>query len=460
MTINEIATGTDAGTAAALRDALGDRILLAGDPGYAEASTPWNVAVVQRPFAVARPESAEDVVDVVRAARAAGLRVAPQSTGHGAGSFLGADLSRTVLVSLARLRGVVVDPVARTARVLGGSHWNDVLEAAAPHGLTALHGSAGDVSVAGYALSGGLSFYVRSHGLAVNTVREVQIVTADGALLRASADEHPDLFWAVRGGGGAFGVVVSIELDLLPIPDVCAGMLLWPAERAPEVARAWAAWTATAPETATTSLRVMNFPPMPELPPFLSGRSVVVIDGAIEDADAAASALLEPLRALAPEKDTFARMPSAALVQVHMDPPTPTPALSEHVVLGSFPAEAADAFVAAAATPGLFIQEIRHVGGAAARRPAHGGAIASLTGEFVAHTVAVVPVPEMAELAAGAVRAGLAATAPWEIASRSLTFVETADYDRAAAFGASWERLRRLKAEYDPTGMFTAARAV
>src|SRR5690606_18792808 len=138
------------------------------------------------PFAVARPESAEDVVAVVRAAVEAGLRVAPQSTGHGAGALSGTDLSDAVIVSLAGMRGATVDLAARTARVLGGSQWHDVLEASAPHGLTAMHGSAGDVSVAGYGLSGGLSFYGRRHGLAVNTVREVQLVTADGSLVRAS----------------------------------------------------------------------------------------------------------------------------------------------------------------------------------------------------------------------------------------------------------------------------------
>ena len=169
----------------------------------------------------------------MRAAGAAGLRVAPQSTGHGAGALADTDLSNVVLVSLARLRGVTVDPVARTARVLGGTHWNDVLAAAAPHGLTGMHGSAGDVSVAGYALSGGLSFYGRAHGLAVNSVHAVTLVTAAGALVTATADENSDLFWAVRGGSGAFGIVVSLEIDLLPYADVFAGMLLWDASARP-----------------------------------------------------------------------------------------------------------------------------------------------------------------------------------------------------------------------------------
>jgi len=226
MTISDT-TLTTGERAAELKRALGDRVLIAGDPGYDEARMPWNVAVDQRPLAVVRPETAEEVVEAVRAAAASGLRIAPQSTGHAAAALADTDLSDVVLVSLAGLRGATVDPHARTARVLGGSLWNDVLEAAAPHGLTALHGSAGDVSVAGYTLNGGVSFYGRTHGLAVNTVRSVQIATADGSIVRASADENPDLFWAVRGGSGAFGVVVSLEIDLVPYADVFAGMLLW-----------------------------------------------------------------------------------------------------------------------------------------------------------------------------------------------------------------------------------------
>jgi len=464
MSLNDLAIDVPqaaAGAAAAeLRAALGARVLLRGDRGFDAARTPWNVAVSQHPFAVALPESADDVVDVVRAATLSGLRVAPQSTGHAAGALADTDLTHTVLVSLKALRGVAVDPEARTARVLGGSLWNDVLEAAGPHGLTALHGSAGDVSVVGYTLSGGLSFYARAHGLAVNAVRAIEVVTAEGTLVRASETEHPDLFWALRGGSGAFGVVVAIEIDLLPIAEVFAGMLLWDASRAADVAQAWAQWTGTAPETATTTLRIMNFPPLPQLPPFLSGRSVVVIDGAIDETDAAASALLAPLRALEPEIDTFARIPAPALVGVHMDPPEPTPSVTWHATLGALPSEAVDAFIAAGQIPGVFVQEVRHVGGAANHRPVGGGAIASLDGQYLVHTIGMVPVPEALPAATAAVRAGVAALEPWRIDALALTFIDAPGADRAAAFGSAWTRLRQLKLAYDPANLFAAARPV
>jgi FAD/FMN-containing dehydrogenase len=464
MSLNDLAIDvprTAAGAAAAeLRAALGDRVLLPGDAGFDAARTPWNTAVAQHPFAVALPASAEDVIDMVRAATLSGLRIAPQSTGHGAGALAGTDLRHTVLVSLRGLRGVEVDAAARTARLLGGSLWNDVLEAAAPHGLTAPHGSAGDVSVVGYMLSGGLSFYARAHGLAVNAVRAVEVVTADGTLVRASEDEHPDLFWALRGGSGAFGVVVAMEIDLLPLADIFAGMLLWDAARAAEVSRAWAEWTKSAPETATTTLRILNLPPLPDLPPFLSGRSVVVIDGAIEETDAAASALLEPLRALQPEIDTFARIPAPALIGVHMDPPEPTPSANHHAMLGDLPDAAVQAFVGAAATPGIFVQELRHLGGAASRRPAGGGAIASLAGEYLVHAISMAPVPEALPAATAAVHAGVAALAPWRVEALALTFIEEPGADHAAAFGPAWARLRGLKLAYDPANLFAAARPV
>ncbi len=443
-----------------LRDALGDRIILADDPRYDAARMPWNVAIDQRPFAVAQPETAEEVVDVVRAAVASGLRVAPQSTGHGARALADSDLSGVVLVSLARLRGVTVNPEARTARVLGGSHWNDVLEAAAPHGLTGMHGSAGDVSVAGYALSGGLSFYGRTHGLAVNTIHAVTLVTAAGALVTASADENSDLFWAVRGGSGAFGIIVSLEIELLPYADVFAGMLLWDASRAPEVSRAWIAWTATAPESATTTLRIMHFPPLPELPPFLSGRSLVIIDGAILETDATASALLAPLRELQPEMDTFTRIPAAGLVAVHMDPPEPSPAVAEHAVLSAVPAEAADAFVAAAMASRPTSSELRHLGGAFARRPEHAGAVASIPGEYLLASVSIVPAPEYAAAAVAATHGVVDALADWHTDALALTFVDGGGVDRRAGFGDAGARLAELKREFDPSNVFAAGHPI
>lgn len=442
-----------------LRDA--GTVFLPGDPGYDEACTPWNLAIVQRPAAVAVPRSIEEVARVVTAATGLGLRIAPQSSGHGAAPLGARSLDGVLLLRLHELTGVSVDPERRIARVLGGTLWRDVIAAVAPYGLTALHGSAGDVAVAGYVLGGGLSFYGREHGLASSSVRAVEIVTADGALVRASADENAELFWAVRGGGGNFGAVVAIELELLPYADVFAGMLLWDLSRADEVTRAWAAWTAELPESVTTSLRFMRFPPIPELPPFLSGRNLVVIDGAVLEDDARAAELLAPLRTLHPEIDTFARIPAAGMLAVHMDPPGPTPAVGHHALMAELPDAAIEALLAVAG-PGvqipLMFAELRHLGGALAVR--QDAALDRLDGAYALFTVAPAPTPEMEAAGTAAADAVIAALRPWASARTFLNFADRAT-DAATAFDAeSWVRLGRVRRTVDPAGVWMAAHPI
>lgn len=312
--------------AESLRGLCGGRVFLPGDPGYDAARTPWNVAVQQLPAAVAVPTSAEEVAEVVRAAAAAGLRVAPQSTGHNPGPLAGR-LENTVLLRLSDFTGVSVDQERRVARVLGGTVWQDVVEAAAAHGLAVMHGSSPDVGVAGFTLGGGLSWYARSAGLTCNHVIAAEVVLADGTLVRADSEHNSALFWALRGGSGNFGVVTALELRLLPIADAYAGMLLWDGARAAVVCRAWADWTHGLAEEVTTSLRLLSLPPLPELPEFIRGRQLVVVDGAVLASDQRAAELLAPLRALQPELDTFARVPAAALSRIHMDPEGPTPGM-------------------------------------------------------------------------------------------------------------------------------------
>src|SRR5918992_537120 len=222
--------------------------------------------------------AAADVVAIVGFARAHGLKVAPQGTGHNASAI--ASLEDTILVSTQRMRGVEIDVEAQTARVAAGTIWIEVAEAASPHGLFPLSGSSPDVGVVGYTLGGGMSWLARKHGLAANNVTAIEVVTPDGRIVRATADENTDLFWALRGGGGNYGVVTALEFRLFPYGEVYAGMMIWPFERAGELLRAWRDWTRTAPEEVTTSMRVMHIPPLPEVPEFVRGRSIAVIDGA------------------------------------------------------------------------------------------------------------------------------------------------------------------------------------
>ncbi len=458
MTLEDTRESRPAGGAETLRGLCTGGVHLPGDPAYDLARMPWNVAVDQRPAAVAVPRSAAEVAAVVRAAAAAGLRLAPQSTGHNAGPLAEGSLDDVVLLRLSEMTGVSIDPDRLQARAIGGTLWRDVVTAAAEHGLAAMHGSSPDVAVAGYTLGGGLSWYARQHGLATHQVTAVEIVTADGELVRADAEHHPDLFWAVRGGGGNVGVVTALEFRLLPRADVYGGMLLWDRERAPEVARAWAAWTREVPDSVTTSLRLMNLPPLPELPPFLSGRQLVVIDGAVLEPDDRAATLLTPLRALSPEMDTFGRMPAAGLVDIHMDPPGPTPAVSHHTMIEALPEDAVAALLAEAgpgSSTSLLFAELRHLGGALAR-PDTGGALSHLQADYALFCVAIAATPEMAAQGLADAHAVTTAMRPWAGDAHLLNFTEE-QVDTSTGYDpSSWARLQQVRAEVDPTAMFVA----
>ncbi len=453
-------TATPAPSAAEqLQAACGSIVHLPGSPAYDEARVPWNLAVDQQPAAVAVPRTTDDVADVVRAAVGLGLRVAPQGTGHGAASLAGRDLSRAVLVRTTELRGVTVDPVRQIARVGSGVLWQDVVEAAAPHGLAALHGSSPDVGVAGYVLGGGIGWYARKHGLATNSLVAVELVSADGTLVRADATEHPDLFWAVRGGGGSFGVVTAMELRLLPIADAYAGMLVWDLDRAEEVLRTWAPWSAAAPDEVTTSLRFMRFPPLPELPDFLRGRRLVILDGAVLGDDALGQELIAPLRALGPEIDTFARTPAPALARLHMDPEGPTPSVGGSLLLADLDAATVAAFLRAAGPQSpttLLVSELRQLGGALGRPAPGGGALDRVAAGYVAFFVGIAATPELAAVGSADTERILAALAPHATGGSFLNLAER-PVDPASAFPEqTWQRLRAVRARHDPAGIFLA----
>ncbi|HZG93255.1 MAG TPA: FAD-binding protein [Mycobacteriales bacterium] len=450
-----------AGDAGLLRDTCGGAVHLPGDPGYDAARQPWNVAVDQRPAAVAYPADAHEVAEVVRAAAAAGLRIAPQGTGHNARP-LGA-LDDVVLLRTSGLTGVTIDPVARRATVGSGVLWLDVVEAAAAHGLAALHGSSPDVGVAGYSLGGGIGWYARQHGMQANSLTAVELVTADGAIRRVDNDNDPELFWGLRGGGGNFGVVTALEFELYPIETVYAGALVWDWTHAERVLRRWAEWTATAPDAVTTAYRILQLPPIEAVPPPLRGRQVVMIDGAVLADDAEAAAMIAPLRELEPEMDTFWRMPAPALVRLHGDPEGPTPSIGSSTLLGSLPDDAAAAFVAAAG-PGsgstLLVAELRQLGGALGRPALDAGCLPAVDAAFVVFTVAMAVHPEAAAVGLRDARALVAAMSPWTNGRSYLNFAEDAVDTRTAYADDVYARLQALRAAVDPAGLFVANHAV
>jgi UDP-N-acetylenolpyruvoylglucosamine reductase len=432
-----------------LRRRLDGDVVGPHDDGWDEARTAWNLAVDQRPAAVALAESAADVVEVVRFARARGLRVAPQGTGHGAAAM--GSLAGTILLKTERLRGVEIDPEARVARVAAGSVWIEVVEAAAEHGLAALAGSSHDVGVVGYTLGGGLSWLGRKHGIGSNRVRAIEVVTASGELVRTDWANEPDLFWALRGGGGNFGVVTAIELELFPLTEVLAGILWFPVDRATEVLKAWRAWTETVPDEMTSVGRILQFPPIPEIPEPVRGQSFVVVQ-AIWSGDAAeGERLLEPLRALGPVNDTVAPTPVTRLHELHMDPPGPVPGAGDGALLDDVDDHLIDLLVEHVVGTPILSAEVRHLGGAIARRDSGHGALDAFDARFALYAVGPAPHAELQEAVESAVARLRHMLAPWEAEHTYMNFADGRRASSSLFSSASYHRLRRIKAIVDPT---------
>ncbi len=447
-------SGTDFGELGAQ---IEGRLSAAGEGGYEEDRLPWALIADQRPAAVVFPSSVEDVQATVRFARDAGLRVAAQGTGHGAPPI--GDLSGVILVKTTQMTGVEINEETGRARVLAGTLSRDVMNAAAGCGRAALCGSSPDVGMVGYSLGGGVGWLGRKHGIQANALTAVELVTADGELVRADGENEADLFWALRGGGGNFGVITAIEFDLVPVADPYAGMMAWPWERSEEVLKAWAEWAPGAPDEITTSARVMQFPPIPEVPDFLRGRSLVVIDGAHCGSAVEAEEELRPFRELGPELDMWGTMPAPALVQVHGDPEQPTPAISDHCMLRELPPEAVEAFVGVSG-PGsespLLFTELRQFGGAIGRPPKVPSAIGSLPDPFCMFALGLAMDPDGAKAIAEYTEKVRETMEPWAGRRQYYNFAERpgsgGDYYEADAH----ERLLGVRSKVDPDGMFHA----
>ena len=442
----------------AVQSPLSTTILTPDDHGWDDARKAWDLAVDQRPAAVALPGSPADVVAAVRYARERHLRVAAQSTGHNAAP-LGA-LDDTLLVKMSRMRRLTIDPVARTARAEAGVTWQQVAEAAAEHGLAGLAGSSPDVGVVGYTLGGGMSWLGRSYGLAANNVQAIELVTADGRLVRADACHETELFWALRGGGGSFGVVTAIELRLFPVTEVYAGLLWWPVDAASEVLQAWRELTqGDLPDEFTTSARLMNFPPVPEVPEQIRGRSFVVVDVIHLGTPAEADALLAPLRALRPATDTIGMIPTPALCHLHMDPEQPSLGAGDGSLLAALPAEAVDAIVRIAG-PGtdspLAAVELRQLGGEMSRARPQNGAAAAYDAEYVLFAGGPAPTPQAVSAVASAAAGLLSAMSPWAARQMYLNLAETRRDPASFWTPQAYDRLRRVKAAVDPDDIIRA----
>ncbi|MCW3022459.1 MAG: FAD-binding oxidoreductase [Conexibacter sp.] len=432
-----------------------------GDAGYDDARQAWNLLVDQQPALVAVPRTAQDIAAVVRFAREAGLRVAPQGTGHNAQARSG--LQDSILLNTKLMRGVRIDAERRRARVEAGALCGDLTAPASELGLAALGGSSPDVGLVGFCLGGGIGWMARTFGLCCNSIISLEVVTADGQELTCDHQRNPELFWALRGGTGSVAIITAMELQLFDVPELYAGAMLWPWERASEILHAWREWTLDAPESVTTSARILQVPPVPEIPEIVRGRQFVVIDGAVLGSAAYAEEVLAPLRALEPEIDLFAMAPPAALSHLHMDPEHPVPGIGDHQMLEELPAEAIDQLVAVAgheSGSSLLAVELRHIGGALSRIPAGAGACGRLEAAYILFAVGTPMTPEMAAAIPPRLAQVKAALEPWKATRPYLNFAEHPT-DTSTAFGTdAFAALQVIKAQYDPYDMIHANHAI
>jgi FAD/FMN-containing dehydrogenase len=431
-------------------------VLQPGSDAYAEGSAAFNVLLKQAPAGVVTPADAAACVAAVEYAKAEGLRIAAQCTAHSAEPL--GDLAGSLLVRTGAMNSVEIDAERRIARVGAGALWGDLVPQASELGLAALHGSSPTVGIVGYTLGGGVGWYARKHGLACNRVTAIELVDANGAERRADADNDPELFWALRGGGGDFGLVTALEFELLPIAEVFAGALFFPVERAGEVLHAWREWTTDVPEEITSLGRLMSFPPLPEIPEPMRGNSFVIVEAVATMSEADATEALAPLRDLRPVQDTLAAGPPVSIADLHMDPPGPVPYAGASMLLDDLPGEAIDALLGAVG-PGsgakLLSVEVRHDGGAMARGGSDHGAMDTLPGSFLMFGVGMIADPAALAPTKGWLSDMQGAMEPWD-AGRYLNFSDK-DEDIAAAFAPETvERLRAAKATYDPENLFHA----
>jgi FAD binding domain len=442
-----------------LRSRIAGEVVCPSDAGWDDARTAWNLAIDPAPSVVVRPTSVDDVIATIGRARECGLKVTARGTGHGAAAL--STLEDTVLLNMSAWNDVAIDAEAQTARVAPGALWGDVTIPAAELGLAGLAGSAPNVAVTGYTLGGGMGWLARRYGLASNSVVAVELVTADGRHLRVDASNEPDLFWALRGGGGNFGIVTALEFKLYPVSEVFAGNLVWPWEMSRDVLLAFRDWVPTLPDDITASVKIMQLPPLEEIPEPQRGKQLAIVSFCYLGEETEGRELLAPLRDALPEPylDTCAMMPPSMLFKVGGDPEHPIPYAADGVLLAELTPDTIDALVSVAG-PGsgspLLMVEMRQLGGVLASEAEGCGALGSINGAFTLFCVGMAITPEMGSAVAQRVAMVIEAAAPWASDGVYLNFVESPGTARRAFPDQKYRRLDELKKVWDPQGTIVA----
>jgi FAD/FMN-containing dehydrogenase len=430
-------------------------VLRPGDAEFDNALGGFQTAYRHRPSVIVRAAGTEDVRAAVRYAAALELAVAVQATGHG----LTVAAEGGVMVDTSAMADVRVDPGARTAWIAAGTRWGQVVEEAARHGLAPLSGSSPDVGAIGYTLGGGLGVLSREYGYAADHVRAVELVGADGQLRQLTPRSDAELFWAVRGAGGNFGVVSGMEIDLFPVRRLYGGGLYFDTDQVPAVLAAYREWTASVPEELTSSVGLIPYPDLPMMPEPLRGRYVAHVRIAYTGSVDTGEQLVEPLRAVGPRLiDSLGELPFSESPSIYRDPAQPHGYYGTNAMLRELPGSALDTTLdlVGPASPVPCVVQLNHLGGALARPPSVPNAVAHRDAAFLLRVLAVVdgPGPSPAHAAptrhTGALRECTLGRSPNFVFGEQGGPEQVRDCYRPADL----PRLAKLKAAVDPHNLF------
>jgi FAD/FMN-containing dehydrogenase len=448
-------------TIAELAAELRGDVIRPGDDGYDVARALWNGAHDRRPEVIVRCAGVADVIAALRFARSQSLEIAVRGGGHSIPGFSGVDGG--LVVDLSAMRGVRVDPHARRAYVQGGSVWRDVDIETQVHGLATTGGLVSTTGVGGFTLGGGIGWLMRKHGLAADNLVGAELVTADGEVVNVSESDNPELLWALRGGGGNFGVVTTFEFALHEVgPTVAGGAIFFPGDDAGTVLRGWREWLPSAPDELTTVVNLTTAPPAPFLPEAAHGKPIVAVlgvyAGALEDGIEA----LAPLRKLAPEPiaDLLGPIPYLAM-QGLLDALHPAGDgnyfKSHHMT--DLPDAAIEALIRghqAVTSPRneIHVHDLR---GAVARQPAGGSAFPHRDAPYLLNVIGKWPGGGPGPEHVAWTRDLVASLEEFGSGAAYVNFLSDAEDTarlRAAYGGETYDRLTKVKAKWDSENVF------
>ncbi|MEV0715319.1 FAD-binding protein [Asanoa sp. NPDC050611] len=432
-------------------------VLAPYDEGYADEVSAFNLAATHTPQLVVGATSAADVAAAVRYAGDHGLHVSVQSTGHGAESSITSGL----LITTKRLDRLTVDPATRTATIGAGQQWGAVVAAAAEHGLLPIAGAASTVGVVGLVTGGGLGPLARSHGVASDYVESFTVVTGAGEIVTASHTDHPDLFWALRGGKWGLGIVTEMVVRLVPLTELYAGTLFFDAADIEPALRAWVSYTESASDQVSTSAAIIRMPPFEAIPEALRGRTLLALRFAYPGAVDEGARLAAPLREAAPVYlDLLGELPAREIAKIHNDPAEPAASQYYGMLLDPIDQDFVGvllSFFGPTVESPFVVAELRHLGGAAAVDVSGGSAVAGREGSFLLAMIGVRPdlFEKVLPDAAFDVRE---AVARWARADGNPNFMGlpmTAERLATMWTEGANTRLGEVRWRYDPDAVFT-----